>query len=481
VFGLLVHDKAEGGWRAATDNAGLYKIFHDDQGASTSFLGLVRARRVGRDRVDPAALVEFLAHGQVFAPHTFVAGIHKLRGRELLELAPGAPPRLRAKALPAAVEGGTEAVLGRFAALARSLDGRALSVDATGGFDSRLIACLLHAKGLRFELAASGLPGTADTEIAATMARLLGEPFHLSGHDLDDLDASLVATFRAGDGLTDLRRFHRDRQLALSRLGRGVEVMAHGGGGEIFRDYHVIQDFPLYDSRRVAFGRFYDLRQTPVTLPPDALSPAGRELLAALKPATIARYEEHRAPTNSQTYDRVYYFLRHPEFFGQYYANYINMGLDVAAPFLDYDNAMIGIGLGGWRGFFHAWHRRVLTAHCPKLAALPTAEGFSASAEPLRVLADLRAYAATQLRRAGKKASQRLTGKTRFHTVGAFVADAPGFVGRLRGSAHFPVALERLRAAGVLAAGETGAGLRDGHVGRALTLGMFLGEVEGFS
>src|SRR3954462_7223033 len=37
VFGLFVHDKRRGGWQVAVDNAGLYKIFHDDRSASTSF------------------------------------------------------------------------------------------------------------------------------------------------------------------------------------------------------------------------------------------------------------------------------------------------------------------------------------------------------------------------------------------------------------------------------------------------------------
>jgi hypothetical protein len=231
VFGLFAHDKRRGGWQVAVDNAGLYRVFHDSQSASTSFLELVRARGTGRADLDLAALVEYLTQGQVLGPRTFVAGIDKLPGREILELPDdGSPARRRAKPLPDVVPGGTATVLERFAALARSLEGRALSVDATGGFDSRLILCLLDDDGLPFELATSGRPGTSDTEVTRTVARLLGRPLHLTGHDLRDLDAELVLTFRAGDGVTDLRRFHRDRQHALARLARGVEVIAHGGG-----------------------------------------------------------------------------------------------------------------------------------------------------------------------------------------------------------------------------------------------------------
>ena len=195
VFGLFVHDKRRGGWQVAVDNAGLYKIFHDGRSASTSFLALARARRTGRADLDLPVMLEFLAQGQVLGPRTFVTGIDKLPGREILELPAdgcrrpgGARRRCRTRYL--AAPGPCSTASPR---LARSLEGRALSVDATGGFDCRLIVCLLGERGLPFELATSGLPGAPDTEIARGIARLLGRPFHLAGHDLGDLDAELVA------------------------------------------------------------------------------------------------------------------------------------------------------------------------------------------------------------------------------------------------------------------------------------------------
>ena len=254
------------------------RFYRDGRGVGTSFLELVRDRRLAAGRADPAALVEFLAHGAVLGSRTFASGVEELLYDEILYLPPGGgPPRLRAKVLPKAVPAEKRIVLENFAGLARSLEGRSFSADATGGFDSRLIVCLLAENKVPMELAISGMPGTPDTEIAREMARLLDRPLHLSGHDLTDLDDQLVATFRDGDGQTDLRRFHRDRQNAQARLARGVEVFSHGGGGELFRDHYVIQDFPFYGSSRVNYSRYYDFRMTPVPLPAAALSPKGQE------------------------------------------------------------------------------------------------------------------------------------------------------------------------------------------------------------
>ena len=144
--------------------------------------------------------------------------------------------------------------------------------------------------------------------------------------------------------------------------------MVHGGGGEFFRDHYVIQDFPFYGSSRSNLERYHDLRMSPITFPSQALSPTGRDLFATLRPAMLARFRELLAPTNNETYDRLFLFIRAPEFFGQYFSNYINMGLDVVAPLLDYCNVHAAMALSPWRRFFFAWHRKMITAHCPQLA-----------------------------------------------------------------------------------------------------------------
>ncbi len=218
----------------------------------------------------------------------------------------------------------------------------------------------------------------------------------------------------------------------------------------------------------------------PVALPGEALSPRGTETLLALRSEMLARCAELRAPTNNETYDRVYLDLRSPEFYGQYFSNYINHGLEVVAPLLDFCIVHAAMRLSPWARFYHGWHRRMLTRYCPELAVLPTADGFSASSSPRFMLTDLAAYGRTQAARVMRKAYQRLHGRSRFYHAGAFVADAPGYIGRLRATAHFQTSIERLKAIWLLSPDATGDHLRDVHVGRALTLGLFLGEVDGF-
>ncbi len=475
VYGLFVHDADAGTWQVAVDHAGLYQVYYDGRGASTGFLDLLADRGLNAGALRRDKAVEYLAHGTIFDTQTLVAGVRRLAHDGVLTLAPGCPPALAEKALDAVPEVPPEAVVADAVRdLVRSLDGRRASVDVTGGFDSRLVACLMRESGAAFEAAMSGLPGTADTTIAARVAAALNRPFHLYEQDLSRLNDDLDAVFLAGDGLTDLRRFHRDHGHARARLARGAEVMVHSAAGELFKDQHSVHDFPFYGVERVDFARFYALRVSPVPWSRDDFAPAAAGDFDALPAYSIARFEAARGPTNNVTYNRISLYLRAQDLIGRIYSNYVNMGLDVAAPFFDRDVAEAGMRMPPWRTVFTRWHRAVLTERCPALAALPTADGYTASNAWQHLPRNLLGYGVYQARRGAKKASQRLTGKSRFHAAGAFVADRPGFMAALRAAPHFPRALRALKAAGVLRHDLDPAAVRDGHLGRVLTLGLLV-------
>jgi hypothetical protein len=255
--------------------------------------------------------------------------------------------------------------------------------------------------------------------------------------------------------------------------------MSHGGGGAHFKDFFCFQDFPRYGSAKVNFGRYYDLRISPVRTPAGYFTARGARFAREVRARSLACFETYRAPTNNESYDRVGYFLRAPEFYGRYCSSYINLGLDVVTPFLEYCNALVGMRLSPWARFFNGWHRRVLTTHCPALAALPTTEGYTASTAPRHLLPDLVGYAGMQARRVAKKTSQRLVGKALFNKLGAATVNDPALLPRVRASSTFAEALERLKAVDILALRLTPAEVRDIHVGRVLTLGLFLGELDG--
>ena len=467
VFGVFVYDKLSNTWQTMVDNAGLYKVFHDLRRVSTSFLELTAAHGAGIGDIDQGALVGFLAQGAVYGAGTMVHGVVKLQHNEVIENAPSSTEwRIVHKDLSFPAEDDTATVLAHFLNLGRSVEHLKLSADLTGGFDTRLIVCLLHRQDLPFELAVSGPAGSHDVEIARRVAAQLERRLEITPHDVSHLEDDLQEAFIEVDGQTDLRRFHRDRQYAASRLSRGIQVIAHGGGGAQFKDFFSYQDFPFYGIRSTNFERYYDLRIAPVRMPHDQLTARGIELLQSTRTRSLAYFAEHCARTNSESYDRAAFFVRAPEFYGRTASDYINLGLDVAMPFLDYRNIAVSFRLSPWQRFMNGWHRRVITSQCPKVASLATSEGYTSSSEPRYLPANLAGFAGITFKRVARKFTQRLFGKPMFLRLGAFEADAPEFMDRLRTSGHFADALAALKKLQIIAPTLSPSEVRDIHVGR---------------
>ena len=86
-------------------------------------------------------------------------------------------------------------------------------------------------------------------------------------------------------------------------------------------------------------------------------------MLQRLRARSLTRFAEHRAATNNESYDRATFFVRDPEGYGRTASDYINLGLDVAMPYLDYRNILVSFRLSPWSRAMNGWHRQVITEH----------------------------------------------------------------------------------------------------------------------
>lgn len=481
VYCLFVLIREQNVWRIFNDRTALARIYYSDNRVATRFLDLVRAEGKGTSDADSQRVLEFIMQSGNFGPETPVTGLRRLRRLQSLRVDYSRQPAVTVVERPDPPDRpfDPDDVLGYFDELKQAIDGRHVSLDLTGGFDSRVIACLLSQRQLQFDCGLTGIPGSSEQAAATRVAAALGRQLTYHVHDIETLEDDLPRLFHDGDGLTEFPRLHRDWQFCLKRLGRGVEVMVHGGGGEFFRDNFYIQDFPRYGVPNANIDRFYRLRIIPITIPDEQLTPAGLDLRQTILKETRARLETCRAATNNETYERIYRDFRAPELFGTSFSNYLHLGMQVAAPFLEHRMIRVGMRIPPWERFFTRWHRRVITAHCPALAALPTNEGYTASSQPSRLVAELGTYARVQAGRIGRKLTERYLGKSLFHKVGELEADPPGYRDRLRHSTMFAQAVDRLKQQGILQPDLSVESPRNIHVGRMITMGTLLRFLDG--
>jgi hypothetical protein len=480
VYGLFVKDRKKGDWLIRCDDNGYYRIYYDAHDVSTSLLELW-ARRP--QAPSPQALVDFVLHGFVYGGHTFAPHIRRLRGGEILRLTAGQPPRVesRHRVVPQTTDLVAE-IEAHFDALAVSLRDRRTSVDLTAGLDTRLIACLLHRRGLAFEAAVSGEPESLDVVLGRRVAELLGVPFFVWRQDLSRLEDELPLVFVAADGQHEMRSFPRDWQHAQQRLARQIEVIVHGGGTSPFKDGDFVQDFPFYGSRRIDFQRLYRLRWRPVRLPAKLLGVQGQaQVVEAEARALSAMQTECQGSTNNESYNRVAVELRGPEVYGRYFSSYINLGLDVAAPLGEWRYLQLAMRLSPWARFMVRWHRRMLDRNCPALAALPTSDGIRGSLRPRHTVFNAVLFVGQALRRMMRKGVQRAFGRSMFERPGSAAWNAPGYLDALRRTAWFRRGHAELIRIGLFAADSHWGWVPDFYVPRVVTIGLLMEWYERLS
>lgn len=481
VYGIFIYDHAEQNWLVATDNTGLYRIFYTPEAVANRFLELAAATPASQRQLDKQAIIEFIAHGGNFGSQTPVATIKRLRRDEILELRAAAAPAVRVleKPLGAHENDTKDYVLGYFADVATAFADQRVSVDLTGGFDSRVAACLLARTDLPFECALIGTPGSAEVRCAQAAAAVLERTFHLHEHDITALERELHEIFLAGDGLTDMSGLHRDLQLCGSRLARGIDSIVHSGCGEFFSDRFYLQDFPRYGSRRSNVAKFYRLRITPIVIPDQILTREGVELRQSVADATVENFRKDQKATNNLSYDWLFFKYKASEYFGPIYSNYINAGLGVEASFLNFRVAGSAMRMPPWGRIFQLWHRRTITEHCPKLADIQIfPAGYSASSRPGRMVTELGTYARFQVGRVARKLTERYLGKTLFHNATELATDVPGYRDGLRRSMMFAAAVARLQEAGLLSARLDKDDIANVHVARIMTMGTLLNHLD---
>jgi Asparagine synthase len=412
MFFVVVHDRVSRNVSAFVDSSGLFHVFHSGLGLSTSFLELVARHKYGIDQIDRESLVEFFHFGYLsFGKKTFFSDIGRLDSQKIWSASESGNISFQLKEtcdIGARPPHSFEDAIRLFA---NSVTGEKLSVDLTGGIDSRLLAVTLRYIGASFELAVSGEGDNPELPIAETVAKILDRPLHIHRHDIQDFDSSIPNLFRVADGLFDIAEAHQPLQAQQQRRSRGITLMATGVGGELFKDFWWLQDFPFYSRKTSNLERLYDYRIVPLEPRHDYLAGEYASISRQFKQKALHVLSHYTAETNTQTYDRIYYYMKMRDVAGRFLSNHVDV-LQCYAPYLEPETAAIGYHLPRSKRFFNRFHRETTTHYSPAAARVPTtAGGITVSSEFAAVSTDLLRYAQDKLNRVGRKLTQRVTGR----------------------------------------------------------------------
>jgi len=287
------------------------------------------------------------------------------------------------------------------------LEEKKISVDLTGGIDSRLVACMLKHAGISFDATYSlGSGNQEEALIVKQVATCLGCKLDIISPKEINSDDHLNELFSISDGCLDLIGLNSLYQLQKWRQEKGYDLVITGVGGELYKDFWWLQDFPIYNSKKPDLNRLLDYRMYPNPIPDSWIDPVSSWSYENAKQSMIKKLESYILPTNTETYDNIYHQVRIREQVSALTCasnNFIN----VYSPLLEKELLQTGFNLPRRKRFFNRFHRDIITRVNPELAKIPTTEGnmsvsnnyYHLCTDALRYISDKTGKSVNKLRR----------------------------------------------------------------------------------
>lgn len=394
------------------DNSGIFKAYKYKDCISTSFLELVDYfDELAIDKLDYNSIAEFFHFGFTYFDKTLIKGINRIDANYFF-IYENQINRKKEKGLSTINSHPEIKIENYFSDLIHAIDSKNLSIDLTGGFDSRLILSFFIKAKAKFELALSERPNNSDINIANKIAFKISKDFYPTFHSTENLDVKeLYEIFERSDSQIDIIDYHRNNQLNYDRLSRKVEIQLSGIGGELYKDFWWLQDFPFYNKSTTNIERLYHYRIEGINFPHSIL---GENIISNsqnLKDKTIAKLKSCILKTNTQSYDNIYYNYKMKTNAGVYIST-ANNYFTSYAPLLELELVKIGFNLERRKRFFNNYHREIISNNCPKISRIRTTEGITSSLLLIDKLLDCFFYVIDKVKRLLKQILRKILKKT---------------------------------------------------------------------
>jgi hypothetical protein len=238
-FTCVVFDKTAKCYHAFTDNNRVSNLYYSADYISTSFLQLVKTIKPNAADLQPDSVCAFIITGQVYSKNALFGSISFLNAEDILVVSKNNITIEKKKLRPIHdIHLTRDELYQNLREIIVSLQGKKVSLDMSGGSDTRTLAGVLKQLGLDFELSTDCPPGFPDHDISVKAAAILQKPHFITWHIVEGVPVrkELDETFLRFDGLSDILSFHPSFQNYAKRESRRVEVIISGFAGEMYKD-----------------------------------------------------------------------------------------------------------------------------------------------------------------------------------------------------------------------------------------------------
>ncbi|MEZ6115095.1 MAG: asparagine synthase-related protein [Pirellulaceae bacterium] len=468
VYLCLVRNLATKTLDVFVDPAGLRAAYRTPTLACSSFLEIMNLGAEHYGAISAKGVVEWFALGGLYFGRTFATNVSTIGRDQILRFREGHVGYQLVTKLDMSLE--SQPVIGRldyFESLAKALDGANVTVDLTGGVDSRYTAVMLKHFGCQFSVGLASRPDHPDAIVSGQIAKQLGVSQILVDHQWSDLEREIRQVYVDQDGISNPISLFRPHQYVRELKRQGVDVNVQSIG-ETYKDWPWYQDFPFYGSRKTNLQRFFNYRIYSIKLPKETFHADLQPLFMQWPDRFVQEMEAFRYWRNTTSYDAAIVFGKGPAAISKGItcrARFVGMSV----PFFDLDLLREATQMSPWKRPLDRIYRHDMTRVNPDVARTKTIEGLTVSDQGWDLLADSLRMGKFVGKRVLKVAGRKLFGKSFFQTP----ADSTQFVHEVHRLKLLEDCVARLQRHNILS-NEIARSVVHSRAGAIITLGLLL-------
>lgn len=395
---LFIIDKLENKKIIFIDNSGVFKLYKYKNSFSTSFIELIDFyKELSSDDLQEESILQIFQFGFTYFEDTIIKSIKKLDADNYYIIDKQIIEKRKPQNTITDIPKITFETF--FKDLIYALSENNVVQDLTGGIDSRLILSYFYKERFNCEYSISGLNNNKDVHIAQNLSEKLGLDFYKSIHTTENFnDKTLLDVLLITDGQIDIVEFHRNYQLQNERLKRNIDLYISGAGGELYKDFWWLHEFPFYNRKRTDLEKLYQLRILNTNYSDKIFSSNIKDKSLQLKENFFIKFKKLLLDSNTKSLDNIYYNFKMKTNVGTYISA-SNYFFKSYAPLLECELVKIGFNLRRRDRFFNNFHRKLISENSYKIAEYRTTEGTTVSSLFFYKVVDLFSYTLNKLKR----------------------------------------------------------------------------------
>jgi len=405
---IIFKDKSRDEILIFTDNSNMRSFFYNDEYISDDIFQIIEKNKT--NFFNHNAVLEYLKYGNIFEHATLVENIKATKSTLFYRIAKNTINEINKKIGDISEKSIYTDIYQYFDDLTLALSNKKITLDLTGGYDSRMIFCALKNRFKDMHIFISGPDSAKDVIVAKKVAEKNDIKIDCLNNNYKEIsEKDLLNAFEFSYGQLVFDFCFRLIDFSFYRKNKGYDLRITGDGGVLHKDWWWFQDFPLYKKSGTNLKKFYYQRVNYSKINSNVFNDTFLKKVIDYDDIFTSNLAKYIRKTNTQTYDFLYYYLFGSKLSRNY--NVYSKLIISYAPLWENEIVKLSYSLPRVERFYYNYIRRVTSHYDKNTSRLKTVYNMTASSDIKYKLLDIGGFISDYIKKAFRMIKRKIFNK----------------------------------------------------------------------